>query len=84
MITTIIISLIIGLAVGCLVNYAITFRSGQARNIGICVGGALIGGAIIPAVLSMSSVWAAIIGSAIGIAIVLWLAMKVLSTQGMP
>ena len=81
MITTIIISLIIGLAVGCLVNYAITFRSGQARNIGICVGGALIGGAIIPAVLSMSSVWAAIIGSAIGIAIVLWLAMKVLNTQ---
>lgn len=73
---TILISLIIGFAVGCLVNYAITFRTGQARNIGICVGGALIGGALIPWALSVPSVWAAIAGSLIGIAVVLWIALK--------
>ncbi len=68
---TLIVSLIVGLAIGCFINYAITFRTGQARNIGICVGGALLGGALLPALLSMSSVWAALIGSVIGIAILL-------------
>ena len=72
---TVIVSIIIGFAIGCFINYAITFKTGQARNIGLCVGGALLGGALIPALLSMSSFWAALIGSVIGIAIVmaLWL-----------
>ncbi len=72
---TVIVSIIIGFAIGCFINYAITFKTGQARNIGICVGGALLGGALIPALLSMSSFWAALIGSVIGIAVVmaLWL-----------
>lgn len=78
--TTIIISLVIGFAVGCFINYAITFRTGQARNIGLCIGGALVGGAIIPWLLSMSSVVAAIIGSLIGIAIVLWIMFKTTRT----
>ncbi len=75
--TLILISLVIGFAVGCFVNYAITFRTGQGRNFGFCIGGAILGGAIIPALLSMSSVTAAIIGSVIGIAIVLYVAFRV-------
>ena len=70
---TVIVSIIIGFAIGCFINYAITFRTGQVRNIGICVGGALLGGALIPALLSVSSFWAALIGSLIGIAVVMFL-----------
>jgi uncharacterized membrane protein YeaQ/YmgE (transglycosylase-associated protein family) len=75
---TIIISLIIGFAVGCLVNYAITFRTGQARNIGVCVGGALIGGALIPWALQVPNAWTAILGSLIGVAVVLWISLKMM------
>jgi len=75
--TVIIVSLVVGFAVGCFVNYAITFRTGQARNIAYCVGGALVGGAIIPWLLSLSSVLAAIIGSLIGIAIVLYIVFRI-------
>ncbi|HCQ65816.1 MAG TPA: hypothetical protein DIU07_11995 [Rhodobacteraceae bacterium] len=70
---TVIVSIIIGFAIGCFINYAITFRTGQARNIGICVGGALLGGALIPALLSMSSFWTALAGSVIGIVVVMYL-----------
>jgi len=73
---TIIVSTIIGFAIGCFINYAVTFRTGAARNVGLCVGGALLGGALIPALLSMSSVWAALIGSILGIAVVLGLWMR--------
>ena len=73
---TLIVSLIIGFALGCFVNYAITFRTGQARNIGICIAGALIGGAIIPWALSLSGFWTALIGSVIGVAIVLAIAFR--------
>lgn len=73
---TILISLIIGFALGCFVNYAVTFRTGQARNIGICVAGALIGGALIPWALRLPSAWAAILGSVLGVAVVLWLSLK--------
>lgn len=78
---TIIVSLIIGFAVGCFINYAITFHTGKARNIGICIGGALLGGALIPALLSMSSFWAALVGSVVGVAIVLWLWVKLAPTS---
>ena len=77
MIMTIIVSLVIGLAIGCLVNYAITFKTGQARNIGICVAGALVGGALIPAVLSMSTIWAALIGSVLGVGILLLIVFRI-------
>lgn len=72
---TIIVSLVIGFVVGCFINYAVTFRAGQARNIGVCIAGALIGGALIPALLSMSGFWAALIGSVVGIVVVggLWM-----------
>ena len=75
--TIIIVSLVIGFAVGCFVNYAITFRTGQARNIAYCVGGALLGGAIIPWLLSLSSILAAVIGSLIGIALVLYIVFRI-------
>ena len=78
---TLIVSIIVGLAIGCFINYAVTFRTGQGRNIGICVGGAILGGALIPALLSMSSFWTALIGSVIGIAIVLWLWVKFAPTS---
>ncbi|MCB1355712.1 MAG: hypothetical protein KDK53_04155 [Maritimibacter sp.] len=78
---TIIVSIIIGFAIGCFINYAITFRTGQARNIGICIGGALLGGALIPALLSMSSFWAALVGSVIGVAIVMGLWLKLSPTK---
>jgi len=78
---TLIVSIIIGFAIGCFINYAITFRTGQARNIGICVGGALIGGAMIPALLSMSSFWAALIGSVVGIAVLMLLWVKFAPTR---
>jgi len=72
---TVVVSIIIGFAIGCFINYAITFKTGQARNIGLCLGGALLGGALIPALLSISSFWATLIGSLIGIGVVmlLWL-----------
>jgi uncharacterized membrane protein YeaQ/YmgE (transglycosylase-associated protein family) len=73
---TILISLVIGFAFGCLVNYAITFRTGKARNFGVCIAGALIGGALIPWALRMPSAWAAIAGSIIGVAVVLWISLK--------
>lgn len=72
---TILIALIVGLAVGCLINYAITFQTGQARNFAVCVVGALIGGALVPWALHMPSAWAAIIGSLIGIAVLMWIAL---------
>lgn len=68
---TILISLVIGFAVGCFVNFAITSRTGKARNIGICIAGALIGGALIPMLLTWSSPLIAIVGSLIGIAVLL-------------
>ncbi|HHC29906.1 MAG TPA: hypothetical protein ENK80_05015 [Rhodobacterales bacterium] len=72
----ILISLAIGFAAGCFVNYAIIFNTGKARNVGICIAGALVGGALIPMVLRMPSAWAAIIGSVLGVAIVLWASFK--------
>lgn len=78
---TIIVSAIVGLAIGCFINYAITFRTGQGRNIGICVGGALLGGALIPGLLSLSSFWSAVIGSVIGVAIVLYLWLRFAPTR---
>lgn len=80
---TILISLIIGFAAGCFVNYAITFRTGNARNIGICVAGALIGGALIPWALSVPGAWAAVIGSVIGTVVVLYIAAKLLTDKNM-
>ena len=79
---TIIISLIIGFAAGCFLNYAITFHTGKARNIGICIVGALIGGAVIPWALSASSVLTAIVGSviALGLVFVIWARMSVQSS----
>lgn len=73
----ILISLIIGFALGCLVNYAVTIHSGQGRNIAYCMAGALIGGAVIPWILGVPTAWAAIIGSVIGVAIVLLIALRV-------
>lgn len=78
---TIIVSIIIGFAIGCFINYAVTFKTGQARNIGICIGGALVGGALIPALLSMSSFWAALVGSVIGIAIVTYFWLRFAPTK---
>ena len=78
---TVIVSIIIGFAIGCFINYAITFRTGQARNIGLCVGGALLGGALIPALLSMSSFWATLIGSLVGIAIVMYLWVRLVPAR---
>jgi len=78
---TVIVSIIIGFAIGCFINYAITFKTGQARNIGICIGGALLGGALIPALLSMSSFWAALIGSVVGIALVMFLWVRFAPTN---
>ncbi|MCB1338472.1 MAG: hypothetical protein KDK10_13765 [Maritimibacter sp.] len=80
---TLIIALVIGFAAGCFVNYAVTFRSGQGRNIGVCVVGALIGGALIPALLSMSGFWPAVIGSVAGILILgyLWVKLSPVSSS---
>jgi uncharacterized membrane protein YeaQ/YmgE (transglycosylase-associated protein family) len=78
---TVIVSIIIGFAIGCFINYAITFRTGQARNIGLCVGGALLGGALIPALLSMSSFWATLIGSVVGVAIVMYLWVRLVPAR---
>lgn len=61
-----IISLIIGFAAGCFVNYAITTKTGKARNFGLCIGGAIVGGAIIPWLLTMSSPAIAVIGALLG------------------
>lgn len=73
---TIIISAIIGLVAGCVVNYAITLRTGKARNFVVCIAGALIGGALIPWLISVSGFWTALIGSALGVAILLWITFK--------
>ncbi len=73
---TIIVSAIIGLLAGCLVNYAITLRTGKARNFVVCIAGALIGGALVPALISMSGFWAALIGSVIGVLVLLWITFK--------
>ncbi len=78
---TVIVSIIIGFAIGCFINYAITFRTGQARNIGLCVGGALLGGALIPALLSMSSFWATLVGSLVGIAVVMALWVRLVPAR---
>jgi uncharacterized membrane protein YeaQ/YmgE (transglycosylase-associated protein family) len=78
---TVIVSIIIGFAIGCFINYAITFRTGQARNLALCVGGALLGGALIPALLSMSSFWATLVGSLVGIAIVMYLWVRLVPAR---
>lgn len=78
---TVIVSIIIGFAIGCFINYAITFKTGQTRNIGLCIGGALLGGALIPALLSMSSFWAALIGSVVGVAVVMYLWIRFAPTR---
>lgn len=72
----IVVSLAIGFALGCFVNYAVTFQTGQARNIAVCMGGALLGGAVIPWLLSISSLAAAIIGAVIGVGIVLYVMFR--------
>ena len=74
---TIIVSAVIGLLAGCLINYEITLRTGQARNFIVCVAGALVGGALIPALLSISGFWAALIGSVIGVVVLLWITFKI-------
>ncbi|SMH47789.1 hypothetical protein [Maritimibacter sp. HL-12] len=72
----IIVSIVTGFAIGCFVNYAVTFHTGQARNIAVCIGGAVVGGALIPWLLSVSSLAAAIVGAAIGAAIVLYVMFR--------
>lgn len=74
--TVTIVSLGIGLAAGWLINYAITFRTGQARNFVVCIGAALVGGALIPWALRIPTFWAAVIGSAIALAIVLYIMFR--------
>jgi uncharacterized membrane protein YeaQ/YmgE (transglycosylase-associated protein family) len=73
---TIIISAVIGLIAGCVVNYAITLRTGKARNFVVCLAGALLGGALIPWLISASGFWTALIGSALGVVILLWITFK--------
>jgi len=72
----IIVSIAIGFAIGCFVNYAVTFHTGQTRNIAVCIGAALIGGAVIPWLLSFSSLLTAVIGALIGVAIVLYVMFR--------
>lgn len=74
---TIIVSAVIGLVAGCLINYAITLKTGQARNFMVCVAGALIGGALIPWMMSISGFWSALIGSALGVVVLLWITFKI-------
>jgi len=81
---TIIISAIIGLVAGCFVNYAITLKTGNARNFAVCIAGALIGGALIPALISLSGVWAALIGSVVGVLMLLWLTFKIVVNPVQP
>ena len=74
---TVLISLVVGLAVGCFVNFAITSRTGKARNIGTCIASALIGGALIPMLLAWSSPLIAALGALIGTAALLALYFRV-------
>ncbi|GKY86207.1 hypothetical protein [Sinisalibacter aestuarii] len=74
---TIIISLIVGFGLAWLINYAITFRTGKGRNFAVCIIGGLIGGAVIPWLLHVPNVWTAIIGSAIGVVVLLWITLRV-------
>lgn len=61
-----IISLIIGIVAGWFVNYAITFQSGQIRNFGLAIAGAVIGGALVPVLLGCSGTLIAVVGSVVG------------------
>lgn len=74
--TVLIISLVVGFALGCFVNYAVTFNTGKARNIWVCLGGAVVGGAIVPWVLQMPTFWPGLIGSLVGVAIVLYVTFR--------
>ncbi len=73
---SIFISLIVGAAVGWLICYAVDMACGLPRMLGVCILGALLGGTVIPALLSISGFWTALIGSAIGVAILVWLHWK--------
>jgi len=73
---TIIVSAVIGLIAGCLINYAITMKTGKARNFAVCILGALLGGVLIPSLLSISGFWAALIGSVLGVLVLLWITFK--------
>lgn len=74
---TIIISAIVGILAGCLVTYAITLKTGQLRNFAVCVAGALIGGALIPALVSISGFWTALVGSVLGVLVLLWITFRI-------
>ena len=73
---SIIVSAVIGLIAGCLVNYAITLKTGKTRNFIVCIAGALLGGALIPALLALSGFWAALIGATLGVLVLLWITFK--------
>lgn len=74
---TLFISLVIGFAAGCFINYAITSKTGKARNFGLCIGGAIIGGVVIPWLLSLSSPVVAVIGAVAGTALLLLIYFRV-------
>ncbi|MDQ2090749.1 hypothetical protein [Marimonas arenosa] len=73
---TIFVSAVIGLIAGCFVNYAITLRTGKARNFVVCIVGAFLGGALIPSLISISGFWSALIGSVLGVLVLLWITFR--------
>jgi uncharacterized membrane protein YeaQ/YmgE (transglycosylase-associated protein family) len=66
---TILISLILGAAILWFISFLVDLPCSTPRNIAICCAGALVGGALIPALLAISGPVVAIIGAIIGAAL---------------
>ncbi|RME17377.1 MAG: hypothetical protein D6801_03530 [Alphaproteobacteria bacterium] len=67
------ISVVIGLLVALFVLNAVDLRKSKARFVGWCLLGAVIGGALFPWLIHVPAVWLSVIGSLVGVVVVLGL-----------
>lgn len=77
---TLIISLVIGVAIGAFICYAVDLECSRPRNIVVCTIGAVLVGWGVPAALSISGFWVALFGSIIGALFMFWLHQRATQT----
>lgn len=73
---TFIVALIVGLAGGWFITYAVEFHGRRNRILAGAIVGALVGGWLVPWILRFPGFWSALILGVIGLLVAVWLTAK--------
>lgn len=73
---TFIVSLLVGLAGGWFITYAVDFHARRNRILAASIVGALVGGWLVPWILRFPGFWSALILGVVGLLLAIWLTSK--------